>query len=952
MNQAEFIRKDTEREIAEDFKALRTQGIRRIQELTGNYWTDFNLHDPGVTILEQLCYAITDLGYRTSADIEKHIFSSPDQKVPFFKPEDILTNAPITLDDLRKVFIDAIPEVRNLWIEPASLEESGFNGLYNIQVDVANQELQSQNRSTDLKQVVQEVFSQHRNIGEDIHSISLLEELPIQLEANIETNGLHEMEKILAEIYFKVEQSLAPEVKFYSLQELIEKGLSYAEIFNGPRLKHGFILSEDLQPKKQLVAVADIVRGIMEIEGIASVKHLSIAIEGQKYNAQFSIPAHKVPRVITQNIIKGNTDFENKIRFFKGSLEYTGINLQAFVRYLNELVSVNKKNYRISESSFEIPKNQHNIDFEPYYSIQEHFPGIYGIGRDGIPGKPDIKRKAQAKQLKAYLMLFEQIMANYLSQLAHFKDLLSIHQKQDKTYFTQPLTQVPHADDLFRKEQGKLKDAYLDLEKVSANYAEGLGELNQLFDNFIDRRNRFLDYLLALHGEKFTQHSLKQFDPYHEAREFEEFIILCKTALLQHIGSLNYERASGLHYLSASKALPSFMQRMAISLGIGITENEDGKVEVAAPKSFFEGFKKHKVQLKERTATELYAQWADKRAPETFDLSTKDINQKFDLIDDIDLKDIDLSPEMIKTFKKELWPFQAKTITKEFLADVIRLDHYKIGTYKRKAYLLFKAPAAEQWLVMGSFNNEYDAHVGVKVLLHTFKQINREAEGISLVEHILLRPDIEQRMFGIYINDQQGKAVLKSSKQYNIAERDAILKQVEEAFHAKDAFYVEADNNREMRIVFQVPKAELSFESIQANISVEETHQQKEELIAYLTQPNTAESAAAKFGFYIQYAENMVDIPESFFSFQVSILFPDWSARFQSEEFREVAKDVINENKPANIVANIGWLSTEEVKPLDGYRENWLKSMQNPGTKDYQAAGALAEFLYKKVYQR
>ena len=33
-----------------------------LQELCGETWTDYNLHDPGVSILEQLCYGLTDLG--------------------------------------------------------------------------------------------------------------------------------------------------------------------------------------------------------------------------------------------------------------------------------------------------------------------------------------------------------------------------------------------------------------------------------------------------------------------------------------------------------------------------------------------------------------------------------------------------------------------------------------------------------------------------------------------------------------------------------------------------------------------------------------------------------------------------------------------------------------------------------------------------------------------------
>src|SRR5262249_24576430 len=49
-----------------DYARLREEGLALLGRLAGAQWTDFNTHDPGITILEQLCYAITDLGYRTA----------------------------------------------------------------------------------------------------------------------------------------------------------------------------------------------------------------------------------------------------------------------------------------------------------------------------------------------------------------------------------------------------------------------------------------------------------------------------------------------------------------------------------------------------------------------------------------------------------------------------------------------------------------------------------------------------------------------------------------------------------------------------------------------------------------------------------------------------------------------------------------------------------------------
>ncbi|MBP1650009.1 MAG: hypothetical protein H6Q26_166, partial [Bacteroidetes bacterium] len=49
-----------------DFTRLRSEGIGYLAQLSGKIWTDHNVHDPGITILETLCYALLDLGYRTN----------------------------------------------------------------------------------------------------------------------------------------------------------------------------------------------------------------------------------------------------------------------------------------------------------------------------------------------------------------------------------------------------------------------------------------------------------------------------------------------------------------------------------------------------------------------------------------------------------------------------------------------------------------------------------------------------------------------------------------------------------------------------------------------------------------------------------------------------------------------------------------------------------------------
>jgi hypothetical protein len=116
-------------EPAQDFYRLRREGIGFIEQMGSGRWTDYNVHDPGITILEALCYAITDLGYRIGWDIADILSpqiasSDPLQPYPnqaFFTARNILTVNPTTSADFRRLLIDLpgardLPGVRDAWL--------------------------------------------------------------------------------------------------------------------------------------------------------------------------------------------------------------------------------------------------------------------------------------------------------------------------------------------------------------------------------------------------------------------------------------------------------------------------------------------------------------------------------------------------------------------------------------------------------------------------------------------------------------------------------------------------------------------------------------------------------------------------------------------------------------------------------------------------------------------
>src|ERR1700761_2138881 len=100
-----------------DFSSLRRAGIKYLGRLSGQRWSDYNSHDPGITILEQFCYALTDLGYRIRYQLPDLLTrEGKDPYAGFFTPARILTSEPVTLTDLRALIVD-LEGVKNAWIE-------------------------------------------------------------------------------------------------------------------------------------------------------------------------------------------------------------------------------------------------------------------------------------------------------------------------------------------------------------------------------------------------------------------------------------------------------------------------------------------------------------------------------------------------------------------------------------------------------------------------------------------------------------------------------------------------------------------------------------------------------------------------------------------------------------------------------------------------------------------
>ena len=117
MIEPKFIHKENSNSVSLNYDELLKQGIEFVQQFSGNQWSDYNYHDPGITFLEQICYAITDLGYKSNFPIEDILLANTDKfdlenHNLLIPPEKIFPSSPLTSFDYRKVIIDQEENVK------------------------------------------------------------------------------------------------------------------------------------------------------------------------------------------------------------------------------------------------------------------------------------------------------------------------------------------------------------------------------------------------------------------------------------------------------------------------------------------------------------------------------------------------------------------------------------------------------------------------------------------------------------------------------------------------------------------------------------------------------------------------------------------------------------------------------------------------------------------------
>jgi type II secretory pathway pseudopilin PulG len=559
---------------------LRKEGIRYLESMAGYLWTDYNTHDPGITILEQLCYALTDLAYRIDYALPDLLAEAGEEPyASLYSPAQILTSQPVTLSDLRKLVID-VEGVKNAWIEkyqepsltihrednepisnsdaPHDGEPVLLKGRYRVLIEKSDL---SEFDSSKLKEKVAQQLHACRSLCENFQEIRVLEKQDIQVHAHIEIGSVDDVEQVLLHIYQRIADYVSPSVRFHTLREMLATGKRIEEVFEGPRLEHGFIDTKELQrsERKTELRTSDLIREIMDVTGVRAVRALQLVATGEEEDWLLRLDKSKTPKFDLHY---------SKINLEKDQLSVS-FNKTGVLQQYNALLSRSPGYRKLAAAERDLqppPGRDRNIG--RYYSIQQQFPDVYGVSGNGLPNTANSQRKAQAKQLKAYLMFFDQLLANYFAQLSHAGELFSFYPTTDSTYFSNMLDDPELGLDAIRNHDASR------LQEITENpYDDSETSKTQQSG---ERKNRFLNHLLARFAEQFTDyamvlHGLQQ----PQDISVEEKLIQDKQAFLQNYPWISSARGTAFNYLKPEGEENRSGLEQRIRLKLGITETEE-----------------------------------------------------------------------------------------------------------------------------------------------------------------------------------------------------------------------------------------------------------------------------------------------------------------------------------------------------------------------------------------
>ncbi|MEB3167584.1 MAG: hypothetical protein VKK97_02515, partial [Synechococcaceae cyanobacterium] len=401
------------------YAGLRAEALELLGRLCGDQWSDFNTHDPGITILEQLCYALTELAYRSQWSIEDLLASADADWQP--AAAEILSGDPVTIDDLRALLralgCQAVlvgeadePEL-SLYFRPSSSPGQGsppVAGDLELDADLLGSPLSGAPPTV----VPRGVWDVEVQVGSAASGSGSLQAIGRRLHG--------------ARLLGRDFNISSPRLDPFQVMVNAELELHAAEVPPGLLVRLRACLDAVISEVAATGAVGGLRSAVLvqALQGLPEVRRV-ITLE------LASDPGGPFHSWHLRQLGRGaRLDGASKISLF-----HQGLPLQppppAAPSSLPASPDPAPPLAALDAAPDAPGRPGRRRAFSSPSSLARQLPAVYGVGPAGLPADAGPERRGQALQLRAYLHIFDQLLANGQAQLALAAQLLAPVPSQD-----------------------------------------------------------------------------------------------------------------------------------------------------------------------------------------------------------------------------------------------------------------------------------------------------------------------------------------------------------------------------------------------------------------------------------------------------------------------------------------------------------------------------------------
>ncbi|TNE54008.1 MAG: hypothetical protein EP338_08950 [Bacteroidetes bacterium] len=922
------------------YRQLLSEGIALLQEFSSAQWTDYNEHDPGLTILENVVWALTEILNKCDLPIADILIQHEGQKLQsgengFFIAPDILTMSPVTFDDYRILILDRIENVKNVYITNyqgnavSNWVNRSLRGQLKVEVELYVYPGSQEAYEQEAKKVVEEIerlFSAHRNLCESLLEVKVLEPFPVRMNFEIHLLRKSEtVEKVMTEIVGIVNNWLSPSNNFYELEELLSRGMQLQQIFNGPRTNNGFVLKEELPEKRELLDVSNVIKQIARLESVASVTSFwlttpdNVLRTGQKQISEdILIPPGKTPVLMFPKKKEETVFILGDLEVFPNMTE-----VKNQIAYLQSREQAKNKKVHLDEK-LEIPEGTYRR-IEEFSTIRKQFPNLYGIGPDGLKVGATPQRKAQVRQLQAYLLPFEQMIANGSAQLHGLYKLYDTREKGVQSYFDQSMKDMKEVLYLLSDPDEEQSEA-----AVLGQWDVELNRMTHRHDQqAYERLNQATSNLLMRFAEQLDTYSLRKISEQNYGKQgayFDQIALEAKRNFVNDYGNLGYRRSAAPDMqLPVKQAMEqcALLQKLKLLMGI------DGESGVSICDIIENS--RLKMYRNPKGLKQLTQNWQDILSEEEGELIIS--NQIIFVEEEVD--------QLENSF---FYTGHEKDLLQKVLKEGVNRASYVVKKSAGKKNVMYYAllKMEKQLELVHTAEDEQELQNSISELIRYLMRLNRETESMFLLERQLLAPPLDSNSFAFRIDCSklipQLKLVLCASGSIPFLERNNHVNFLSANFSEgkglSESLRWELCKEKQAKgwellikdtVGKEIARSEKPYEK---ESDLEEDLQLLEQLS---NNPVTDEDFAPEYLLY--YGPH--EIKESTLNRVIDFFLPNWPARFQDINFRHLFDRTVYEQIPVSTSANSFWLSLEDMKSFERIYFAWMELYRKePGSRN------------------